>query len=134
MLKIWARLVNNPMSSWYAILLFVVVSILFSLLYYTFVPLIEGSNPLRYSSNQFPLTEVASFLDCLYFSIITQTTVGYGDIIPISVLGKTCTIVQAAFGYLYLAFLISIFTSKTIMKSRKIQIYFQNQKAWAQAD
>jgi len=129
MLRTWTRFANNPMSSCYAIVFFLVVSIFFSLLYFMFVPFIEGNSPLGHNSNQFPRTEVVSFLDCLYFIVTTQKTVGYGDIIPIFVLGKACSIIQGVFGYLYLAFLISILTSKAIMESRKIQVYFQSQKA-----
>ena len=32
--------------------------------------------------------------DALYFSLVTQTTVGYGDIVPQTVLTKTINIIQ----------------------------------------
>jgi voltage-gated potassium channel len=93
-----------------------------------FVPFIEGNSPLGHNSNQSPRTAVVSFLDCLYFIVTTQKTVGYGDIIPIFVLGNACSIVQGVFGYLYLAFLISILASKAIMESRKIKYTFKVKK------
>jgi len=36
-----------------------------------------------------------SYLDALYFSVITATTVGYGDFVPITSAGKIFTIIYA---------------------------------------
>ena len=44
--------------------------------------------------NERYLNDLASYFDLLYFSIITQTTVGYGDIIPYSRKSKTLVILQ----------------------------------------
>ncbi len=123
--KILIRITNSPMSSYYAVVFFLLVSVFFSLLYYIFLPLLEGSSVLGYKDSSLG-TEITSFVDCLYFSVTTQTTVGYGDIVPTSFLGKTCSIVQCAFGYLYLGFLISLFTAKAILKSKRFQIYCQD--------
>jgi potassium channel LctB len=38
------------------------------------------------------------FLDCLYFSVVTLFTVGYGDIIPIG-LGRVVAILEVMLGY-----------------------------------
>jgi hypothetical protein len=35
-----------------------------------------------------------SFLDCLYFSLVTQTTVGYGDIVPTHAVTKLINVMQ----------------------------------------
>lgn len=121
--KLLVRIANNPLLSYYAIAFFVVVSFFFALLYYMFLPLLTESFPLSYNINDLPRTAVESFIDCLYFSFTTQATIGYGDIIPTSVLGKTCSIVQGAFGYLYLAFLISILTAKAILKSKQFRAF-----------
>lgn len=42
----------------------------------------------------------------LYFSIVTMTTVGYGDITPATPIAQICAALEAAFGTLYLAILI----------------------------
>jgi len=38
------------------------------------------------------------WIDCLYFSVITLTTIGYGDIAPITTPGKLFTIIYIMFG------------------------------------
>ena len=34
------------------------------------------------------------YLDCLYLSLITQSTIGYGDVIPRTRIAKICTMIQ----------------------------------------
>jgi len=43
----------------------------------------------------------------IYYSFITLTTVGYGDITPVSTLAKTFSYLESLFGQLYLAVLIA---------------------------
>ncbi len=126
--KMWLAIATNPAKPHHAILFFVAMSILFSLLYWALFPLLEGTPSLSYGANRFSGPQSVSFLDCLYFSVTTQTTVGFGDIIPTTTLGKVCTVIQAAFGYFYLAFLISLFTSKVVTKSKTIQTYLHHKE------
>ena len=53
----------------------------------------------------------------LYFSYITLTTVGYGDIVPVSSVARMLAIVEAMFGMFYVALLIarlvSVYSSKS---------------------
>ena len=42
----------------------------------------------------------------LYFSIITVTTAGYGDIAPVTSVAQICAALEAALGTLYIAILI----------------------------
>jgi len=107
------------MSSYYCVVFFLVVSIFFSYLYYQLLPLIEGSPALIHNTESSSGTAVANYIDCLYFSVTTQTTIGYGDSIPASFLGKAFSMFQSDFGYIYLAFLIALFTARAILKSKK---------------
>lgn len=54
----------------------------------------------------------------IYFSFVTQTTVGYGDILPKSDLARGLAMVQAIAGQLYLA----------VMVARLVGLYMSNQK------
>ena len=54
----------------------------------------------------------------IYFSFITQTTVGYGDILPRSDLARGLAMVQAVTGQLYLA----------VMVARLVGLYMAGQK------
>jgi hypothetical protein len=62
---------------------------------------------------------VAGFHDYLYFSFVTLTTLGYGDVTPISALAKSLTIVIAISGQLYLTILIAILVGKYLSNPEK---------------
>lgn len=51
---------------------------------------------------------ITGIIDALYFSIITMTTVGYGDIVPVTVIGKIITAFECITCYLTLGIMIGI--------------------------
>jgi len=57
------------------------------------------------------------FHDYLYFSFVTLTTLGYGDITPVSSFAKSVTILIAVTGQLYLTILIAMLVGKFLSKS-----------------
>lgn len=65
---------------------------------YTFVGLGWGENVTWFSP--------------LYFSIVTLTTLGYGDVLPINAAGQALAVSQAIVGYVMLGGLISILSNK----------------------
>lgn len=60
----------------------------------------------------------AEFHDYLYFSFVTLTTLGYGDITPVSAFAKSLTIVIAISGQLYLTILIAMLVGKYLSSSK----------------
>jgi hypothetical protein len=45
--------------------------------------------------------------DWLYFSFVTMTTLGYGDMLPLSAIARMLAYVQAVFGQFYIAILVA---------------------------
>lgn len=76
-------------------------TLLFALVFaglYGFVEIDYGDEPTALSS--------------LYFSIVTLTTLGYGDILPVSQTAQAVVITQVVIGYVMLGGLLSTFSSK----------------------
>lgn len=59
------------------------------------------------TSNSFFFSNGAKENDLMYFSFVTLTTLGFGDISPLTPLTKTLTIMEAIFGQIYLIVVIS---------------------------
>ena len=58
------------------------------------------------------ITDKHGFIHYLYFSVVTFTTLGYGDITPITAAGRAVLIIHIAIGYLGLGALLSILATK----------------------
>ena len=61
----------------------------------------------------------AGFHDYLYFSFVTLTTLGYGDITPVSAFAKSLTIIIAIAGQLYLTILVAMLVGKFLSRPEK---------------
>lgn len=75
-----------------------------------FISLISQLSPTA-----FKVPAETSYYDYIYFSYITLTTVGYGDITPIHPLAKSFSILLSIFGQLYLAIIVAIIIGKFLM-------------------
>lgn len=51
-------------------------------------------------------------LSPLYFSVVTMTTLGFGDVVPKSIGGQIVTMLEVSTGYIMLGGLLSIFSNK----------------------
>jgi hypothetical protein len=56
--------------------------------------------------------EFSSQADFIYFSFVTMTTLGYGDILPVSPLARSFTIMFSVAGQLYLTMIIAMLVGK----------------------
>lgn len=80
---------------------------------------IEGiihENQRRLSTLGGTAPEVWSYWDFLYFSIITQSTVGYGDILPNSTKVRVTVSMQILIGMLLLVVIINLVFQKSVKK------------------
>ena len=63
-----------------------------------------------------------SMLDSVYFVIITLTTIGYGDLVPMTNIGKVYTMFFSFFGVAFAFYMFSLISSRVFNKhlSRKV--------------
>ncbi|MDE6682631.1 MAG: potassium channel family protein, partial [Muribaculaceae bacterium] len=61
----------------------------------------------------------ATFFDAVYWSVVTLTTVGYGDIYPTTILGKIISICSMVFGIGIIATVSSVITAGLIEEIKK---------------
>ena len=72
-----------------------------------------GDDVLRYASNQTLAENMREYLLCLYFSGVTLTTLGYGDIAPIGI-SRAFAVNEAFCGAFMMALFVLVFGRKMI--------------------
>lgn len=65
-----------------------------------------------------PESGLSSIPQCIYWAIVTITTVGYGDLTPISSIGQIISVIVMLLGYAILAIPTGIITSEMIHKNK----------------
>jgi hypothetical protein len=81
--------------------------------------LLEGFQP---GSFRFGQGQAAGLSNFLYYSFVTQTTLGYGDITPITAPARSLSLLEAVIGQLYLAVLIARLVGVHIAQSFQKQL------------
>jgi len=89
------------------IVVYMIVAIFFSRLYL----LLLGLDPQAFNLPLPAAGRTAQLLqvDLLYYSLITQCSVGYGDILPVSEAARMLAVIQAVVGQFYMAVVVAIF-------------------------
>ena len=90
----WEQFFGSGVRIRYYMRTLAVIVILFSAINYCF-------------RDQFGLP-VSNCVDALYFTVISLTTVGYGDIVPATGYGKFASSIQSVFGFILFALLASM--------------------------
>lgn len=67
--------------------------------------------------SQVPNSKIKTLLDALWWCVATVTTVGYGDIVPVSNIGRIVALFYMFFGISMIAILMSVITN-TFYKRR----------------
>jgi hypothetical protein len=101
---LWRRKVIDVRTVLGAVCIYVLLGMMFAFLYAA----IDGLS----SSAFFVQTSHPTIPDFLYFSYITQTTVGYGDFTAAGDLGRALTVIEALTGQLYLVTIIAVLVSR----------------------
>jgi len=77
-------------------LIFILIIVAFGVIYFEY--------GIKDASSQSRSSRLA---DCVYFSVITWTTVGYGDFVPDSRVSRVVAAYEALWGYISMAALIA---------------------------
>jgi hypothetical protein len=102
--------------------------ILLGITWATFYYLLESFSPgsfnntreLLISSGESSLPRITVELaDFVYFSLVTLTTLGYGDILPVNRQAKSLAIMEAMAGVMYLAVLVARFANNLVLDQSK---------------
>jgi len=101
---LWRRKVIDVRTVLGAVCIYVLLGMLFAFLFAAIDALSSG--PF------FAQTSSASTPDFLYFSYVTQTTVGYGDLTARGDLGRALAVLEAVGGQLYLVTVIAVLVSR----------------------
>jgi hypothetical protein len=101
---LWKRQIIDVRTVLGAVCIYVLLGMLFAFLYAAINALSSG--PF------FSQTSHATTPDFLYFSYITQTTVGYGDYTAKGDLGRALAVLEAVSGQLYLVTIIAVLVSR----------------------
>ncbi|MDH3948860.1 MAG: ion channel [Gammaproteobacteria bacterium] len=59
------------------------------------------------------------FTELLYYSYVTLSTLGYGDVTPVTPIARTLAYLEALFGQFYIAILVASFVGMHIARSHK---------------
>ena len=93
-----------------AIATYIMIALFWSHVYLLFELVVPGS----FSSDKLPLSGEKAFQTMLYFSSITLTTVGFGDVLPVHSFARSLVCLEAFIGVLYPTILIARLVSLEI--------------------
>lgn len=95
--------------------------LLLGVIYVIFVKMIYQLNPAAYRFPEAGDVSVSRYVDVIYYTFITYTTTGYGDILPASQFAKSFAILIGISGQLYVAIIIALLVGKfSVPASSKI--------------
>jgi hypothetical protein len=80
------------------------VYMLIGVMWASMFTILENLHPGSFRIPESPVGELSDFF---YYSFVTLTTLGYGDITPITSIARSLSIIEALIGQLYIAILVS---------------------------
>ena len=89
---------------------YILIGLGFGILFY----ILEFIRPGNFSG-----VEQLNYYDAEYFSFVTMSTLGYGDISPSSQVAKSLVIITTLFGQFYMVIVMGVIVGKFISKSKK---------------
>ena len=95
---------------------------------YIFVVMfIIASSLIYFAEHQKHPTHFNSIPDSIYWALITLTTVGYGDVTPVTALGKLISVISAMGGVIVVALLTGIIASSFSLQMERRKAEFEDE-------
>ena len=95
---------------------------------YIFVVMfIIASSLIYFAEHQKHPTHFNSIPDSMYWALITLTTVGYGDVTPVTALGKLISVISAMGGVIVVALLTGIIASSFSLQMERRKAEFEDE-------
>ncbi len=108
---LWKVTCNCGRSFWRWVVACTLIALLFGFVFYAFAT--WGSAVVQLEDPEW-IEREPNLFTYFYFSIVTFTTLGFGDVTPTRLLGEILVTIEVILGYVGLGGLISIFTTKLI--------------------
>lgn len=83
------------------------VYILIGLCWANVYQIVDFFNPGSFAFSNALVTRPFDWSDYLYYSFVTLTTLGYGDIVPLAPQARSCATIEAIFGVIFIAVMVS---------------------------
>ena len=75
-------------------------------------------------------TNFENFFDALYWATVTLTTVGYGDMIPVTDIGRLVSMLSSLFGVAIIALPSGVITASYLDELRNLEKEKDDEKNW----
>lgn len=90
-----------------AVCVYLLIALTFGLGFMLVEFLVPGSYSFTLGHGRMQLWVSREFYPFYYFSLVTMTTIGYGDMVPISTAARTFATMEGVFGQVYLTILVA---------------------------
>ena len=97
---------------------YVLVNIMFTVFSIIFV----FSGLFYFTEHELNPEMISTFFDAIYYSVVTMSTVGFGDITPISSAGRLVTITMIMSGIILIPWQIGVFLKRVVRTASKVHV------------
>lgn len=94
--------------------------IILKIIYIIITIVLVSSDLIFFAEHTLPGTKINTFTDAVYFSIVTLTTVGFGDITPISNFGRFVTILIILSGIMFIPWQVKNLMKQLMQQSTQV--------------